>query len=69
MTEYSVIYEPGDNGSWHARAADLPVFAVGDTKEEAESEVRSAIAFYLKYLEDEGEPIPEPRSLVGVVTV
>ena len=69
MTKYGVIYERANDGSWSARAADLPVYAVGDTKAEAEREIRSAIAFYLETLADEGMPVPEARSSVGTVTV
>ncbi|MGI8461636.1 MAG: type II toxin-antitoxin system HicB family antitoxin [Solirubrobacterales bacterium] len=69
MTTYGVIYEQGSDGSWHASAADLPVFACGDTREEAEREIRSAIAFHLEYLAEEGLPIPQVRSTVGTVTV
>ena len=69
MTEYSVIYEQAGDGSWSARAADLPVYAVGDTREEAESEIRSALVFYLEELMAAGKPAPGPRSVVGVVSV
>lgn len=69
MTTYAVIYEPASDGSWSARAADLPVYAVGDTREEAEREVRSAIAFYLDYLAEKGEAVPPGVSVVGTVAV
>lgn len=69
MTDYVVIYEQGDDGSWHARAADLPVFAVGDTREEAEREVRSAIEFHIETLRMRGEPVPTIQSEVGTVRV
>jgi len=35
MTDYLVIYEQADDGSWSVRAVDLPVFAVGDTRDQA----------------------------------
>lgn len=69
MTEYGVIYEPAPDGSWSATPTDLPGFAVGDTREEAEREVRDAIAFYLEELTRAGEPIPESRSVVGTISV
>jgi predicted RNase H-like HicB family nuclease len=47
MRTHSVICEEAADGSWSARAADLPVYAVGDTKEEAERDIRAAIALYL----------------------
>jgi predicted RNase H-like HicB family nuclease len=69
MTEYAVIYEQAGDGSWSASAADLPVFAVGDTLEEAETEIRSAIAFYVDELRRRGERVPEPTNVVGTVNV
>lgn len=69
MTDYGVIYERGEDGSWHARAADLPVFSVGDTREDAEAEIRSAIALYLEELDRTGQGKPESRSIVGTVSV
>jgi predicted RNase H-like HicB family nuclease len=69
VTTYGVIYEQASDGSWSASAANLPVFAVGDTREDAEREIRSAIAVYLDELAREGQPVPEVRSSVGTVTV
>jgi predicted RNase H-like HicB family nuclease len=69
VTEYGVIYERANDGSWWARAADLPVYSVGDSREEAEREIRSAIALYLNALAQAGMPVPDSRSVVGVVTV
>lgn len=69
MTSYAVIYEPAGDGSWSARAADLPVYAVGDSREEAESEIREALTLYLDHLSEVGQPVPVGLSAVGVVTV
>jgi predicted RNase H-like HicB family nuclease len=69
MTTYSVIYEAAADGSWSARAADLPVYAVGDTREEAEREIREALALYLDELARTGASAPAARSVVGTVTV
>ena len=69
MTTYGVIYERADDGSWSVRAADLPVYAVGDTRDDAEHEIRAAIAVYLEELARAGQSAPESRSEVGTVTV
>ena len=69
MTDYGVVYEQAGDGSWSASAIDMPVFATGDSKEEAEREIRSAIAFYLEWLDEEGEAAPQPSSIVGTVTI
>jgi len=64
MTEYAVIYEQAGDESWSVRAVDLPVYSVGDTREEAAESIREAIAFYL----EEGQS-PHSSSEVGTVTV
>jgi predicted RNase H-like HicB family nuclease len=69
MTTYSVIYEAAADGSWSARAADLPVYAVGDTREDAEWKIREAIALYLDELARTGSSAPAAHSIVGTVTV
>ena len=69
MTRYDVIYEQADDGSWSVRAAELPVFTVGDTREEAEREIREAIAFYLDELSRSGGELPAPIEAVGTVEV
>jgi predicted RNase H-like HicB family nuclease len=71
MTDYAVIYEPAADGSWSARAADLPVYAVGDTRADAEREIRDAITVHLDELAESGKPVPLALALsaVGTVTV
>jgi predicted RNase H-like HicB family nuclease len=64
MTDYPVIYEKANDGSWSARAVDLPVFTVGNTREEAAESIREAIALHL----ESGEP-PQSLSEVGTVRV
>lgn len=64
MTDYSVIYEKADDGSWSVRAVDLPVYSVGDTREEAAESIREAIALHL----EDGDP-PRSVSEVGTVSV
>lgn len=56
--KFAVIYERADDGSWHSRAADLPVFSCADSREEAEQEVRAGIALYLEEMVRQGEPMP-----------
>jgi predicted RNase H-like HicB family nuclease len=68
VNEYVVIYEQAGDGSWSAHAADM-VFASGDTREEAESQIRDAIAFHIQVLREEGEEVPPPGGVPGVVSV
>lgn len=69
MTDFAVIYEQADDGSWSVSAVDLPVFVVGDTREEATREIRDAIALHLDVLSERGEPVPAVRNLTGSVSV
>lgn len=69
MTDFGVIYEQADDGSWSARAADLPAYSCGDTRAEVEQLIRESIALYLDELSRSGQPIPEARSFVGTVSV
>jgi predicted RNase H-like HicB family nuclease len=45
------------------------VYAVGNTRDEAEGEIRTALALHLDELARSGQPWPESRSVVGEVTV
>lgn len=64
-TEYTVIYERAQDGSWDAYAPDLPGSGVvGETPEAAERLVREGIGIYLEELHSEGKatPVPGTRS-------
>jgi predicted RNase H-like HicB family nuclease len=68
MTEYLVIYEQGDDGSWGAHSPDIDgVYALGASREEAEARMAEALAAHLAVLRHEGRPIPEPRTHAGHV--
>jgi predicted RNase H-like HicB family nuclease len=69
MTTYAVIYEQAQDGTWSARAADLPAYASGATRDEAETEIRGALELLLDEFKREGRAIPEARSVVGTVSV
>lgn len=69
MTTYAVIYELANDGSWHARAAEFPVFTCGDSREEAERLIREAIAFHLEEDLREGRELPPESADVGTVDV
>lgn len=69
MSDWVVVYERGKNGTWHAHAADLPVYAVGDTREEVTERLRSAIEGHLEVMRESGEATPDIRCEAGVVSV
>lgn len=66
---YTVILEHGET-SWGAHVPDLPgCVAVGETREEALKLIREAIELHVQGLEEEGLPVPEPRSEGEVVEI
>ncbi len=68
MTEYVVIYERGGDG-WGVYSPDLAVFTHGDTRPEAEANIREALELHLEQLRSEGREPPGPLSSVGVVAI
>lgn len=69
MTEaerYPILIEQAPDGGFGAWSPDLPgCVALGDTVEQAEREMRAAIAFHLDGLRRNGELVPEPSSPEG----
>ena len=64
MRRYSVLLTPDlDEGGFTVRVPALPgLHTQGDTYDEALANARSAIAFHIACLEDEGEPVPQEAS-------
>jgi predicted RNase H-like HicB family nuclease len=68
MTEYLVIYEQADDGGWGAHSPDVDgVFALGQSREEVEARMAEALAAHLECLQEQGQPLPEPRIDAGRV--
>jgi len=68
MKTYLVIYEQADGGGWGAHSPDVEgVFALGETRDEAESRIAEALAAHLAYLRESGRPVPEPHTYAGHV--
>ena len=66
---YAVVIEKAGN-NFSAYVPDLPgCVAVGDTIEETEAEIRSAIEFHIEGLREDGLPIPAPHSRAEYVEV
>lgn len=66
---YAVVIEKAGN-NYGAYVPDLPgCVATGDTIEEVEAEIRSAIEFHLDGLREDGLPIPVPQSRAEYVEV
>ena len=58
---YVILIEPTNDGGYGAWAPDLPVGTLPET--------RSAIAFHLEGLQEDGLPIPEPTVTSTIVEV
>jgi predicted RNase H-like HicB family nuclease len=68
MTEYLVIYERGEDGGWGAHSPDVEgVFAVGTSRAQVEERMAESLTAHLAFLQESGEPIPEPRTEAGHV--
>ena len=58
---YRVLIEQDEDGVFVAEVPSLPgCVSQGETRDEALSNVREAIALYLESLEDHGDPVPPP---------
>jgi predicted RNase H-like HicB family nuclease len=66
VSGYAVVIEQAEDGGYGAWSPELPgCVALGDTPEEASSEMRIAIRDHVELLRERGEPVPEPTA-VGV---
>ena len=66
---YTIIIEKAAN-NYSAYAPDLPgCIATGPTVEETKHNMEEAIAFHLRGMREDGEPIPAPNSTADVVDV
>lgn len=70
MTQtYVVIIERGLT-SYGAYVPDLPgCVAVGETEAEVQQLIREAIVLHVELLQEDGQPLPEPRSRSEVVAI
>ncbi len=58
---YRVLIQQDEDGMYVAEVPSLPgCISQGETREEAVTHVREAIAAYLESLQQRGEPIPPP---------
>jgi predicted RNase H-like HicB family nuclease len=65
---YLIVIERAGDGGYGAWAPDLPgCVALGDTIEDAQHQMREAIAFHLEGLREQGEPVPAPTAVAAVV--
>ena len=66
---YAVIFEQAEN-NWAAYVPDLPGgITTGNTFEETERNIREAIEGHLKALQEFGDPVPHPTSVVKEIEI
>ena len=66
---YVVVLEEGPN-NWGASVPDVwGCVSTGKTREEAERNIREALAFHFESLRDHNEPIPAPGTWTTEVEV
>jgi predicted RNase H-like HicB family nuclease len=64
---YAVVIEKAGK-NYSAYVPDLPgCVATGNTLEEIEAEIRSAVRFHIEGLKEDGLPVPEPTSIAEYV--
>jgi predicted RNase H-like HicB family nuclease len=69
MKKYAVIYEKAGS-NWSAYSPDVPgCMATAPTREQIEIPFREALEFHLEGLKLAGEPIPEPATETGYISV
>ncbi len=65
--KYAVLFEKTDTG-FSAYVPDLPgCVAAGATFEETSDLMRGAIRMHLEGMKEDGEPIPEPRTIAEYI--
>jgi predicted RNase H-like HicB family nuclease len=67
VMRYAVVIEKA-GANYSAYVPDLPgCVATGETREEAEREIRDAVRFHLEGLREHGVPAPEPQATLAYV--
>ncbi len=66
---YAVVIEWGPN-NYSAYVPDLPgCISTGKTVEDTTRNIQEAIELHLEGMREDGDPIPEPRTQVAMVSV
>ncbi len=69
MYRFLIVIEKA-NGNYSAYAPDLPgCIATGDTREEAEENMRAAVLMHVHGLQEDNEPVPEPAACAEYIAV
>ena len=67
--QYAIIIEKGPH-NYSAYVPDLPgCITTGKTIEETKELMKEAIAFHIRGMHEDGDPIPEPTTTAALVEV
>jgi predicted RNase H-like HicB family nuclease len=67
--QYAIIIEKGPH-NYSAYVPDLPgCITTGKTIEETKELMKEAIAFHIRGMREDGDPIPEPTTTAALVEV
>lgn len=59
MATYTAVLEQGDDGSWSAYTLSPSlIIGTGTSKDEALTDLRTAVAFWLDYMRETGQVVP-----------
>ena len=67
--KYAIVIEKGQN-NYSAYVPDLPgCVSTGVTIDEVENNIKEAISFHIKGLQEDGLPIPQPTTICEFVEI
>lgn len=67
--QYTIVIEQTPR-NYAAYVPDLPgCIATGGTRDDVIREIREAVSFHIESLQENGDPVPQPRSTAAVVNV
>jgi predicted RNase H-like HicB family nuclease len=69
VKRYLVLVEQAADGSWSAYVPDLPGCVAGgfESPREAQQAIAEALDLHLKGILEDGDPVPEPRTVAQYV--
>lgn len=69
MKRYLILVEQAGDGSWSAYVPDLPGCIAGgfESPDVARERISEAIDLHLRGILEDGEPVPEPRTVADYV--
>ena len=64
VSGYAIVIERAEDGGYGAWSPELPgCVALGDTPDEAATEMRDAVQAHIDLLRERGEPVPPPTAV------